>query len=210
MDWQGNTFPGEKIVYNGFIQVAEVPGVDHPHVLVRAADSVCVLIYDAPNKRIVLVRQPRESMVCVDNPDGLITETCAGRCDDGLPPRALMVKEVFQETGLTIQEADIQLLNSGEKMAVTAGICTERSLLGYVELKPGQEIDLKKIHSAPDENEQIRLLVIPIDGLDTYICEDIRVFGVIQWLKNRQKDTQIEKLIESCDCLSKTYLRKEF
>lgn len=105
-------------------------------LVLRASDSVVGLLIDETNDRVLLVRQLRAPMVREDNLDGAITELTAGRFDVKLGPKALLVKEAREEAGVTLTEEEIELVNLGEPMALSAGILTERCFGGFAIIHP--------------------------------------------------------------------------
>lgn len=66
-------------------------------------------------------------------------------------------------------------------MALSAGVITERCYLGYVEVKPHQ-IEEKERLFGVDDGESIRRIFVAVDDLENYVCEDMRVFALIQYL----------------------------
>lgn len=141
-------------------------------------------------------------MVRKDNPDGYITEAIAGRFDVSLGPVALAVKEAFEEAGAIIQESQVELLNQGEPMALSAGITTERSWLAYAAISPhqltGSDNDTFGLEV---EGERITRMWISENDLDTFVAEDIRVLTLVQHVKIKACYAKIGKLV--CDPLER-------
>ena len=81
--------------------------------VVQATNSVGMLIYDATNKRVLLVKQSRAPMITDLNPNGEIVEVAAGRFDKKIGIKQLVVDEVLEELGATITEDDVEILNGG-------------------------------------------------------------------------------------------------
>lgn len=173
----------KHIAYQGFytMEVHDTP--QGKREVVRTTDSVCVLVFDKEKDRIILVRQPRQSMVCDDNPQGLVTESIAGRFDTKIGVEALIVKELREEIGATIRGDQVRLLNSGHPMAVSAGAITEKNYLAYVELEKGQLEETEREFSADNEDERIERVYLHITEMGRYICEDVRVFTLLQYFK---------------------------
>lgn len=188
-----------RVIYDGFAKLEEW-FVDGPetHLVLRATDSVAIMLHDIVNKRFLLVRQSRVAMIREDNPDRLITEAVAGRFDVLLGPKGLAVKESFEEAGVIITEDDVELLNFGLSMALSAGITTERSWLAYAAITPkhitGNETD---VFGVPEEGERITRLWISENDLETFVAEDVRVLALVQHMKIRSCYATIGKL--ACD-----------
>lgn len=171
----------ENVIYKGFYELVIVETDHGPREVVKTSDSVSLLLYDMVNQKIILVKQKREAMIREDNPEGFITETAAGRFDVNLSPKALMVKEAKEELGVTLAESRIELLNAGQPLALSAGVITERCYLGFAEATPVQ-IEQAERAFGVDAGENIKRIYVSVDDLENYICEDVRVFALIQYL----------------------------
>lgn len=180
--------------YQGFYTLEVHETAQGQREVLRTTDSVSVLFYDVQNKRIILVRQPRESMISLENPEGLITETVAGRFDVTLGVLQLIIKEAKEEIGATITEDDIELLNNGKPMALSAGAITEKCYLAFVEIKPEMIEEGEREFGAEGEGEKIRRVYVHEDELNTYICEDVRVFALIQYIQNRHAREALNRI----------------
>lgn len=172
-----------KIAYEGFFTLEVHETAQGRREVMRTTDSICVLVYDKPRDRIILVRQPRQSMVWDDNSQGLITESIAGRFDTKISVEELIVKELREEIGATIRGDQIRLLNSGHPMAVSAGAITEKTYLALVELEAGQLEETEREFTADKEDERISRVYLYISEIGKYICEDVRVFALLQYFQ---------------------------
>lgn len=173
----------KNIAYQGFFTMEVHETAQGKREVVFTTDSVCVLVFDKPRDRIILVRQPRQSMVNDDNPQGLITESVAGRFDTKIGVEALVVKELREEIGATIRGDQVRLLNYGHPMAVSAGAITEKCYLSFVELEKGQLEETEREFTADKEDERISRVYLHISEIGKYICEDVRVFTLLQYFQ---------------------------
>lgn len=171
-----------ETAYRGYFTLDIIHTPDGPREVLRGDDSACVLIYDRANRRAVLVRQPRATMVRDDNPDGTLTEAVAGRFDGAYGVKELIAKEAWEEAGVRLEEGQIELLNHGEPVALTAGATDERCYLAYAEIEPGQMEAGERERGAEGEGERITRVFVGADALEDYVCEDARVYGLIQYL----------------------------
>lgn len=64
-------------------------------------DGATILLYNRQQKSVILTRQFRLPTFINGNPDGLLTETCAGLLDKD-NPRDCIIKETLEETGYRI------------------------------------------------------------------------------------------------------------
>lgn len=127
--------------HRGFctLTVHAIPNTNHTREVVHASDSISGLIWLKDRDEVILVVQPRVPMETNENPRGMITELVAGRIDHGdMSPRAIFVAEAIEESGATITEGDIELLNGGQPMAVSPGILTELRHLALVAIGDDQ------------------------------------------------------------------------
>jgi 8-oxo-dGTP pyrophosphatase MutT (NUDIX family) len=178
-----------EVVWKGFVTVEHwTDNVVHfPLVVVRASDSIAGLLYDRVNDRVLLVRQCRAAMVRDNNPTGQIVELVAGRFDVNLDPRSLLVKEAWEEAGVTIKVDDVVLLNGGQPLALSTGVLTERSYLAFAEIRSEQMVP-GEVFGAPEEGEMITRFWMPAEDFISANHEDLRVWALAQFLaKHRTK-----------------------
>lgn len=176
-------------VYDGFFKVDRVETPDGIREVVQTTDSLSLLI--VCDGRAILVRQSRAAMMTEENPDGMITETCAGRFDGDYTPLELAVMEAEQETGIQVQPQNIDFLNGGRPMAVSAGAITERSYLAWAEID-GRLPRARKSYGNPAEGERITRIELSVGAIPQYLqgkCEDIRVFTLLShyWNWNNRR-----------------------
>lgn len=171
----------KTLVYDGYFKVFEVDTDDGQRMCIETTDSVNVLLVELEARRVILTRQARVNMISPENPFGVTTETVAGRFDVALSPKALAVKEASEEAGAEITEEQVILVNDGIPMSLSAGAITERAYLAVVFLKPGQLESEERVFGV-DAGEHIRRVFLNFDELEDYVCDDVRVFALIQYL----------------------------
>lgn len=172
-----------KVVHDGFCKV-EVLETEHgQREVVHCTHAVSVLIHDITNDRVLLVRQFRPALVGSEiSPDGIIVETVAGRFDVDLGPKALIIKEAEEEAGITIREDQIELLNDGKPMSISAGLLTSLAYLAIARVTADQIDPNERIFGAPEEGEQIERVWVPVNELETIGFECTRAFALAQYL----------------------------
>lgn len=171
----------ERYLYAGFFTLVERNIGRGWRQFLKTMNSVNVLVYVRDLDRFVLVRQPRESQIGVDNPTGQVTETIAGRFDRRLTPQDLIIQESQEEAGITLRPEDIEWVNHGQPMTLSAGALSERAYLAYAVIDSSQLGLEQDSYSAPGEDERIERLLIKPDELARHGCEDIRVFALLQF-----------------------------
>ncbi len=133
-----------------------------PIVLLRGhfvSVLTCLISKETQKKYLLLVKQFRIA-------NGAISyEHPAGMCDNESNPLAVAVKEVKEETSLSIESSQLVQLN--DKMLYTsAGLLDEGGYFFYCEVHLSQaEIDAfqNKTAGAEGENEFIQTYICPID-----------------------------------------------
>ena len=180
-----------KVRLQGAFSMEDVEFHGHKRHVLHASDSAGLLIYLKDRNAIVLVRQQRAPMVSAENPDGVITELLAGRFDKYETPLQLLAREASEEAGITIDPSQIEILNFGQPLALSAGILDELCWLGYVEISDDQIDPTSKLFGLHDEGEYIDRIVIPVENLEFLVCEDARVYGAIQWFLRRRLEKNL-------------------
>ncbi|MEK7570379.1 MAG: NUDIX domain-containing protein [Patescibacteria group bacterium] len=160
----------------------------HERRFLRTSDSANVLIYLRDRQQILLVSQCREAMVRPGNANGRITESTAGRFDRDESVRQLLAHEAGEEVGVTIDPNSITLLNQCTALALSAGCLTERAWLGYVEITNDQLEQAERAFGLAEEGERITRVFLPVSELENYVCEDVRVFALLQWFLRNKVD----------------------
>lgn len=92
----------DKVLHDGFSKL--ILRGDHPYEVLEISDSVAALIWDSTSDQVILTRQYRAAM------KGSLTEVVAGRFDEKIGVKGLIVKEVKEEIGVTITEGQVSFL----------------------------------------------------------------------------------------------------
>lgn len=166
------------IVYKGFITVTKIGRKE----VVHATNSVAFLFADSVHKVVILISQVREAMIRKGNPLGTIIEVPAGRRDEKIGVKGLVVKEAREEIGKRITEKQVKLLNRGVPLALSPGIMTERTYLAYVEMDLRSCMkDNSRIYGLAAHDERITRRVVSFDELERMTFEDMKTFALVQW-----------------------------
>lgn len=173
-------------VYDGFFKIDRVKTIVGWREVMVETDAISIFLYDEERRRVLLIRQPRPGCINAENPNGLVTETVAGRFDGDYSVRELAIKEAKEEAGVDLDPADVGILNRGNLMTISAGATTGKTYLAYAKIRPGKLEFEERVFGAQDEGESIERLWIPVDDLPNFQCEDLRVFALIQWFLRTQ------------------------
>lgn len=196
-----------EVVYKGFVTLEHwrVPGIKHLHVVIRCTDSIAGVLYDAVNDRLLFIDEPHVAAITEDNPEGRLMTPFAGRFDRNLSPKQLLIAEAREEVGAVLTEDDVVMLNHGTSMVLSIGIITERTYLCFAEITSTQLLGKDEdIRGVPEEGEQIKRVWISAKDLEQVVCEDLRVFALIQHvrlMRLERKIVHLNSVIDhSCEC----------
>ncbi len=176
-----------RVVKKNFV-LRTIQSRGHAWQYLETSDSANVLIYITDKDQVLLVRQQRDAMVRNDNPEGWITESVAGRFDREETVRQLLAREASEEVGGTIHPDAIVLLNNGAPLALSAGCLVERAWLGFVEVTSDQLEKTDRQYGLAAEGERITRIFLPAREVESYVCEDVRVFALLQWFLRMKVD----------------------
>lgn len=153
----------EKIVWQG--NFMKVVIAENGHEIVVAPDAAIILIYIEDKEQIVFVKQCRPAMVTEENPTGEILELPAGLFDGDYTPKGLMVKEAFEEAGVTLKEEDIELMNSGMPIALASGMTTSKLYIGYAFINSNRIDNTRFVFGEEGTDECIQRVLMPVKDL---------------------------------------------
>ncbi len=80
--------------------------------IVKAGDSVAILLYHQEKDTFVLVKQFRPPVYANGHKDGMTIELCAGLVDKPLSLEQIAIEEIEEECGYKIAPKDIQKITS--------------------------------------------------------------------------------------------------
>ncbi len=147
-----------------------------------------VLLYDPARDHVVLVEQFRVGMLNSAQQSPWALELVAGMVDEGESPEDMAGREVLEETGLTIGQAQFicEYYNS-------PGGCDERISLFYAEVDSSHAAG---VHGLPEENEDIRVVVLPaavaIAAVQQGLINNAMAIIALQWLQIRKMGSGAE------------------
>ena len=164
-----------------------VPGV----VFLRGGAVAVYLRVDVEGKKyVVLTRQIRAPI------GELLDEIPAGMMDDKSCFAGVAIKEIQEETGLVAPNIQ-SLVELGSPIIPSAGGCDEEIQLYFWETRVKPEIMGKmkeKIFGAPDENESIQLIFIPVEEYEDYLL----TIGDVKAICAHQRASQMGLLNDTC------------
>ncbi len=122
-------------------------GVEKSWEIIRAHDSVAVLIYDRDRDAFILVRQFRPAVYLHDG-EGMTLELCAGIVDKKASLAQIAKEEIYEECGYDVPLESIEKITS---FYTSVGFAGSKQTLYYAEVDgtmkahEGGGIDLEEI-----------------------------------------------------------------
>ena len=151
--------------------------------IVKAHDSVAVLIYHKDKKSFVLVKQFRPA-VYLNNNDGMTVELCAGIVDKELSLVQIAQEEIEEECGYRIQSNKIEKINA---FHTSVGFAGSKQTLYYAEVDESMKVS----DGGGVDDEQIEVIYLDVNEAEKFIFdENIAktsgiMFAFMWWLRNR-------------------------
>ena len=160
---------------------------------VRSHDSVAILLYHEEKKAFLLVKQFRMPVYLNDNSKTFTYELCAGLIDKDKSIEEIVVEEIDEECGYSVDIKDIKRVTSFYTNVGISGGC---QYLYYAKINESM-----KIHEGGGINdEQIELYFLPTDEIDDFIFDENKaktpglIFSLYWFLKNRNGNQKVKKL----------------
>lgn len=146
-------------------------------------DAVCVLLYDAPRHRVVLVEQFRVG--ACDNPEGpWLLELVAGIVEPGEGPEDVARRESIEEAGAEL----------GEVVHISRFMPSTGGTREYIDLLCAQ-VDsdgVEGIHGLAEEGEDIRVHTLPAEEAFSLVrtgkINNAPAMIALQWLQLNQAE----------------------
>jgi len=132
--------------------------------IVKAHDSVAILIYHKEKKSFVLVKQFRPA-VYLNNRDGMTVELCAGIVDKELSLAEIAKEEIEEECGYSVPLEQIEKITS---FYTSVGFAGSRQTLYYAEV----DESLKTSEGGGVDGELIEVIELPVGELESFVLNE--------------------------------------
>lgn len=142
----------------------EQNGIAKSWEIVKAYDSVAILIYHAKRDAFILVRQFRPA-VYINNDDGLTIELCAGIVDKKLSLEQIAKEEIEEECGYDVPLGKIEKITS---FYTSVGFAGSRQTLYYVEVDESMRVS----EGGGVDAEQIEVVTLPVKEAKAMISDE--------------------------------------
>jgi len=144
-------------------------------------DSVAILLFEKDTNSILLTKQFR--FPTTKHEKGWVLEIPAGSMEKSECPLTCVKRETLEETGYQVHQPE-QIYN----FYPSPGACTERTILFYAEVTATDKIE--KGGGLNSENEDIKIIKVPINDIDHYLSDkihDAKTLIALQWYQMKRK-----------------------
>ncbi|WP_084721998.1 NUDIX domain-containing protein [Sulfurovum lithotrophicum] len=132
--------------------------------IVKAHDSVAILIYHIQKDAFILVQQFRPA-VYINNHDGLTVELCAGIVDKDLSLEQIAKEEIEEECGYNVPLDKIEKITS---FYTSVGFAGSRQTLYYAEVDERMKVS----EGGGVDAEQIEVIALPVKEAQAFIFDE--------------------------------------
>jgi len=162
----------------------EQNGIAKNWEIVKAHDSVAILIYHTQENAFILVKQFRPA-VYVNHGDGLTVELCAGIVDKPLSLEQIAKEEIEEECGYSVAVEKIEKITS---FYTSVGFAGSKQTLYYVEVDEAMKIS----EGGGIEGELIEVVKLPVDEAEALIFNETiaktpGLMFAFMWWKQRER-----------------------
>lgn len=145
-------------------------------------DAAAALVFNRQSQKVILVEQFRYPTHESDANNGWITEVVAGIVEKGEDPKETIKREIHEETGYRVKEAELVY-----KFYLSPGGSSERIFLYYAEVTDNDRVS--QGGGVACEHEDLQLKEFTIDQLFTHLDAggfvDAKTIIALMWLKRK-------------------------
>ena len=152
-----------KFIHTALAQY-EQNGVPKQWEILKAHDSVAILIYHTQKDAFVLVKQFRPA-VYMHNRNGMTVELCAGIVDKDLSLEEIASEEIAEECGYSVPPSALERVTS---FYTSVGFAGSRQTLYYAEVD-------ESMHTGEGggiEGELIEVITLPVAEAKTFMFDE--------------------------------------
>jgi len=139
-------------------------GIPKQWEIVKAHDSVAILIYHTQKDAFILVKQFRPA-VYLHNKDGMTVELCAGIVDKPLTLEQIAKEEIEEECGYRVPLDQIKRVTS---FYTSVGFAGSKQTLFYAEVDASMHIS----QGGGIEGELIEVIELPVDEMESFLFDE--------------------------------------
>jgi UDP-sugar diphosphatase len=170
---------------DAFLATYKQDGIEKDWEIVKAHDSVAILIYHKTKDAFVLVKQFRAA-VYLNNNIGLTLELCAGIVDKDIPLLEIAREEIEEECGFSMASKSIERITA---FHTSVGFAGSKQTLYYAEV----DEDMQTSEGGGIDDEQIEVIYLPVSEVKAFIYDENiaktpgLMFAFMWWLEKKKK-----------------------
>jgi len=182
-DFELHELKNPKFIEAGLVTYKQ-NGIPKTWEVVKAHDSVAILIYHKEHNSFVLVKQFRPA-VYMKNKNGLTVELCAGIVDKDLSLVEIASEEITEECGYLVPIEQIERLT---EVNSAVGFAGSKQTLFYAEVDESMHVS----EGGGIDTELIEVVEIPTDKVREFIYDETiakttgLLFALMWWLDKNQ------------------------
>jgi len=142
----------------------EQEGIKKSWEIVKAHDSVAILIYHRQKESFILVKQFRPA-VYLNNENGMTVELCAGIVDKELTLAQIAQEEIEEECGYAVPLETLERITS---FHTSVGFAGSKQTLYFVEVDESMKVS----EGGGVDHEQIEVVYLPVDQAKVMIYDE--------------------------------------
>ena len=140
-------------------------GITKDWEIVKAHDSVAILIYHTEQESFILVKQFRPAVYLHDDDDGMTIELCAGIVDKNLSLQEIAYEEIEEECGYRVPLEKVERITA---FYTSVGFAGSIQTLYYAEVNDGMKVS----EGGGIDNEMIEVIEMPLAEAKAFIYDE--------------------------------------
>ena len=182
-DFKIGQLTNPKFIQTGFVTYRQ-NGIKKSWEVVKAHDSVAVLIYHKERESFVLVKQFRPAVYMGNMKNGITIELCAGIVDKDLTLREIAMEEIEEECGYAVPLKDIERITQVNNAVGFAG---SKQTIFYTEVTESMRVS----DGGGVDTELIEVIDMPISKAREFIFDESvakttgLLFALMWWFDKR-------------------------
>jgi len=176
-----------KFIQTGLVKYKQ-NGIDKTWEVVKAHDSVAVLIYHKERDSFILVKQFRPAVYMGNLDSGITIELCAGIVDKELTLKEIAMEEIEEECGYAVPLESIERITLVNNAVGFAG---SKQTIFYTEVTSSMQVSL----GGGIDTELIEVIEMPISKAKEFIFDESiakttgLLFAFMWWFDRKGQNT---------------------
>lgn len=191
MDFKVEDFECQELKNGKFVKPCyatfKLNGQSRDWEIVKASDSVAILIYNEDNNSLVCVKQFRPAVYMQDkSTNGLTVELCAGILDKDLSLEEIASEEILEECGFKVEPSHLEKITS---FYTSVGFAGAKQHLYFANVDESMRVSSG---GGVEGEETIEVIEIPLNKAKEFMFDESipKTPGLLfafNWFLERQK-----------------------